>query len=108
MNEPLLTKEHQIGLYQRFIASGAADELNLPANISKPLHAAFCSGFKESLCDLWIPVYKEVVKMVLTNCFLALAMRGRSTAIHSSSASKPRMWISRRRSPSILKTSTEH
>jgi len=107
ISETLLSGEHQKALYERFIVSGAEDELNLPANISKPLRTAFNSHSDESLGDLWTPVYKEVVKMVLTNCFPALIPAGRSNPSTKTSALMSRASMSQMRGPPVLKTAVD-
>lgn len=69
----VLSVEVQRELYARFIIPGSDDELNLTANVTKPLHSAYSMKCQVDVSELWIPVYKEVVRMVLENCFRDLA-----------------------------------
>jgi len=64
----ILSNEFQRKLYQRFIVKDCHDELNLPAWISRPLHTVMENG-GEFPAGLWPPVFNEVMKMVIENCF---------------------------------------
>jgi len=48
ISDALLPAEVQKELYDQFIVSGTDDELNLPANLTKPLHSAFGSQSMEN------------------------------------------------------------
>jgi len=63
-----LPVEVQRRLYDQFVKANAEDELNLPSAITKPIHAAILRPEDQVPGGLWIPVYQEVVKMVLSNC----------------------------------------